>query len=231
MKTIGLLGGMSWESSLEYYRIINETMKKRIGEAHSAKCFMYSFDFAEIEELQHAGKWTELTEQMVNTSAKIKNAGADFLVICTNTMHMMAPEIEESAKIKVLHIVDVTGEKINESQMKRVALLGTKFTMESDFYKQHLIERYGIDVIIPEEEDREAVHQIIYDELVKGIVTDESKDKYIAIIERLAQRGAEGVILGCTEIPLLIKQEDVSIPVFDTTQLHAEAAVDYALQD
>lgn len=230
MKTIGLIGGMSWESSLEYYRIINETVKFKLGELHSAKCLMYSVDFQEIETLQHQNKWEELTIIMVDAAKNLKNGGADFIVICTNTMHRMAKNIENIVGIKVLHIAKVTGEKIAEKRMKKVGLLGTKFTMEGDFYKKVIKEKYDIDIIIPSDEDREVVHKVIYDELCKGEIKDSSKEKYKEIIKNLAKKGAEGVILGCTEIPLLIKQEDVDIEVFDTTTIHAISAVEYALR-
>ena len=225
MKTIGLLGGMSWESSLEYYRVINEETRKQLGGSHSAKCLMYSFNFNEIEMLQHGGKWDELTNEIVLQSQKLKDGGAEFLLICTNTMHIMAPEIEKGTGLKVLHIADATGEEIKRRDMKKVGLIGTKFTMEGTFYKDRLKENHNIEVIIPDEEDRVIAHEIIYNELVVGKITDSSRKKYIEIIEKLAQKGAEGVILGCTEIPLLIKQSDVKVPVFDTTTIHAKAAV------
>ncbi len=229
MKTIGLIGGMSWESSLEYYRIINETAKLKLGGLHSAKCLMYSVDFERIEELQHEEKWNKLTDIMVSIAKKLKNGGADFIVICTNTMHKMANDIEDRAGIKVLHIAEVTGQQVVKQRMTKVGLLGTKFTMEQDFYKKILKEKYNIDVIIPDENDRKIIHEIIYNELCKGIINDGSKEKYIKIINNLVLNGAEGVVLGCTEIPLLIKQEDVSIPVFDTTTIHAISAVEFAL--
>ena len=230
MKTIGLIGGMSWESSLEYYRIINETAKLKLGGLHSAKCIMYSVDFEEIEALQHENKWEELTNIMVNTAEKLKNSGADFIVICTNTMHKMASDIQNRVDIKVLHIAEVTGEEIIKKRMKKVGLLGTKFTMEGDFYKKVLKDKFNIDVVIPDEDEREFVHQVIYKELCKGVISESSKDKYIKIINNLALKGAEGIILGCTEIPLLIKQEDVNISVFDTTTIHAISAVEFALE-
>lgn len=229
MKTIGLIGGMSWESSLEYYKIINETAKLKLGELHSAKCIMYSVDFEEIELLQHQGKWEELSDIMVSISQKLKNAGADFIVICTNTMHKMVKDIENKAGIKVLHIAEVTGEKIVEKGLRKIGLLGTKFTMEQDFYKKVLKEKFNIEVIIPNKSGRELIHEIIYKELCKGIINEESKEKYKEIINSLALNGAEGIVLGCTEIPLLIKQEDVKIQVFDTTTIHAISAVEFAL--
>ncbi|TCO80094.1 aspartate/glutamate racemase family protein [Marinisporobacter balticus] len=231
MKTIGLIGGMSWESSLEYYRILNETVKERLGGLHSTKSLMYSVDFEEIEILQHQNKWEELTDSMIDVAKKLKKGGADFIVICTNTMHKMASDIENKAGIEVLHIAKATGEKIVTMGIKKVGLLGTKFTMEGDFYKKILREKYDIEVGIPSKDEREIVHNIIYDELCKGEISEDSKEKYKEIINNLAMNGAEGVILGCTEIPLLIKQGDVDIPVFDTTTIHAVAAVDFALEN
>lgn len=230
MKTIGLIGGMSWESSLEYYRIINETVNARLGRLHSAECLMYSVDFDEIERLQHQGRWEELTGIMVDTARRLKNSGADFIVICTNTMHKMADDIEKSAGIKVLHIAEAAGSKIVEKGIKRVGLLGTRFTMEGNFYRKVLKDKFDIDVIIPEEAERESVHAVIYNELCKGVINKASKEAYIKIIDRLVLQGAEGIVLGCTEIPLLIKQEDVKVPVFDTTEIHAVSAVEYALE-
>jgi aspartate racemase len=230
MKTIGMIGGMSWESTLEYYRIANETVKAKLGEKHSVECVLYSVEFGEVERLQHEGDWKALTDLMVEIARKLKRAGADFIVICTNTMHLMAEDIEREVGIEVLHIAKATGKKISESSLKKIALLGTRFTMESDFYPQILMKDFGIETITPMEKDKEIVHHIIYDELIKGIFRDESREAYQGVIERLKERGAEGVILGCTEIPLLIKQKDSSIPVFDTTEIHAIAAVEYALK-
>lgn len=229
MEIIGLIGGMSWESSLEYYKIINETTKLKLGGHHSAPCLMYSVDFQEIEILQRQNKWDELTEIMVDAAIRLKNGGAHFIVICTNTMHKMAGDIEDRVGLKVLHIAEVTGEKIIEQGLKKVGLLGTKFTMEEDFYKKVLEEKFNINVIIPDENEREIVHDIIYRELCKGIITEDSKEEYKKVINNLRLKGAEGVVLGCTEIPLLIKQEDVGIPIFDTTTIHAVSAVEYAL--
>jgi len=231
MKTIGLLGGMSWESSQEYYRIINEEARRKLGGTHSAKCIIYSFDFYDIEKLQHENRWEELTTAMVNEASHLKLAGADFIVICTNTMHLMAKDIQNSTELEVLHIADVTGLEIKKKNISRVALLGTKFTMESDFYKSILKNKYDIDVIIPNKIDRQTVHDIIYGDLIVGKISEESRLEYQKIIEKLAAEGAKGVILGCTEIPMLIQQEHVSIPIFDTTKIHAEAAVDYALKN
>jgi len=230
LKTIGLIGGMSWESSLEYYRIINETVKSKLGGFHSAQCLMYSVDFEEIEVLQHQNKWDELTHIMVNSGERLRNGGADFIVICTNTMHKMASDIEKKVGIKVLHIAEVTGEKIIQKGMKKVGLLGTKFTMEQDFYKNVLKDKSNIEVVIPDDNDRQVVHNVIYNELCKGVIKEDSKETYKSIINKLALAGAEGIVLACTEIPLLIKQEDVNITVFDTTTLHAISAVEYALK-
>lgn len=229
MKTIGLIGGMSWESTLEYYKILNETVKLKLGGLHSAKCLIYSVDFEEIEKLQHEDRWEELTNIMIDTAQRLKNGGAEFIVICTNTMHKMADDIEKNVGIKVLHIAEATGKKVVEKGIKKVGLLGTKFTMEGDFYKKVLKKIFDIDVVIPDENEREIVHDIIYNELCKGEINQTSKEKYKKVINNLAGKGAEGVILGCTEIPLLIKQEDTNIAVFDTTTIHAVSAVEFAL--
>lgn len=230
MKKIGMLGGMSWESSLEYYRMMNEEVKTILGGTHSANCLLYSFDFQQIERLQHEGKWDELTRIMVEEAMNLKKAGANLIVICTNTMHLVAPSIETATSLPVLHIADVTGHAIKQENLKKVALLGTRFTMESSFYRDLLKERYEIELMIPNEEDRQCIHDIIYDELIFGIITEASRLAYTRIIESLQADGAEGVILGCTEIPLLIQQQHVSIPLFDTTYLHATAAVRKALE-
>ena len=230
MKKIGLLGGMSWESSLEYYRIINEEVKMKLGETHSAQCILNSLDFHEIEILQHQNLWGQLTELMVFEANNLKKAGADFLVICTNTMHKMVQEIEQKTDLSVLHIADSTGEAIKKAGLEIIGLLGTKFTMEGDFYKEVLKSNYGIETQIPEEKDRQIIHDIIYKELVKGILKEDSRKEYLEIIGKLQTTGAQGIILGCTEIPLLIKQAKCSLPVFDTTSIHAKAAVKYALK-
>lgn len=230
MKTIGLLGGMSWESSLEYYRILNETVKARLGGFHSADCLMYSVDFDEVEKLQHQDQWDELTGMMITAAKRIEAGGAEILVICTNTMHKMAPEMQSAIGIPLLHIADAAGEAIKSQGLHTVGLLGTKFTMEGDFYRKRLNEQFELKVLIPEEADREMVHNTIYGELVKGVIRPESRQAFQTVIEKLRQRGAQGVILGCTEIPLLVKQADVDIPVFDTTRIHAEAAVDWSLR-
>ena len=231
MKTIGLLGGMSWESSIEYYRIINETVKVRLGGLHSAKSIMYSVDFAEIEKLQHADDWEALTQAMIEAAKRIEMGGADVLLICTNTMHKMAPEVADAVGIPLLHITDATAMAVEARGLETVGLLGTRFTMKGDFYRVKLEKEHGLKVLIPDEEELEIVHRIIYDELVKGIIREESRKAYLEVIDNLQKRGAQGVILGCTEIPLLVKQKDVSIPIFDTTTIHAQAAVDWALAD
>lgn len=229
MKTIGLIGGMSWESSLEYYRILNEEVKHALGDNHSAKCILYSVDFEEVERLQNDNDWDKLTKLMIEWSLNVKHAGADCLVICTNTMHKMVPAIRKVTQLPVIHIAEETGKNIVDLGLKKVALLGTKFTMEGNFYKEKLND-YGIEVLIPNDSDRQDIHDIIYKELVKGEFLDVSRKRYVEVIEALAAKGAEGVVLGCTEIPLLIKQEDVSIPIFDTTSIHAKGAVKYALE-
>jgi aspartate racemase len=230
MKTIGLIGGMSWESSAEYYRIINETVKERLGGLHSARCIIYSTEFAEIEALQHQGEWERLTSLMIDYALRLEGAGADCILICTNTMHKMAGEVQERIAIPLLHIADAAGKEVVAKGLRTVALLGTKFTMEEDFYKERLRETYTLEVIIPADRDRELIDRVIYDELCRGIIKESSREDFKEIIERLMTLGAEGVILGCTEIPLLITQEDMEIPLFDTTSLHARAAVAFALE-
>jgi aspartate racemase len=229
MKVIGLIGGMSWESTAEYYRIINETVKARLGGLHSAKILLYSLNFAEIEKLQREGKWIEATKVMCDAARRVERGGADCLLICTNTMHKMASEVEQAVNIPLLHIADATAREIKKKKIQRVVLLGTKFTMEEDFYKGRLAEKYILEVIIPSEEDRNIINQIIYHELCLGKVKEESKKQFRRIIEQLKAEGAEGVILGCTEISLLIKQQDSPVELFDTTAIHARAAVDFAL--
>ena len=231
MKTIGLIGGMSWESSLEYYRIMNQAVKEKLGGFHSAKCVMYSVDFEEIEKLQHKGQWDELTDIMIDAAQRVEKAGADFVVICTNTMHKMAPEVESRITIPLLHIADVTAEQIKIKGQKKVGLPGTRFTMEQEFYKGRLTKTHGIEVIIPDEEQRKIIHNILYNELVQGEISKASKSKFKEIIVSLKSRGSEGVILGCTEIPLLVKQEDYDILLYDTTDIHARAAVELALKE
>ena len=231
MKTIGLIGGMSWESSLEYYRIINEKVKEGLGGLHSAKCLLYSVDFAEIEELQHQGKWQEATQMMIDAARRVENGGADFLLICTNTMHKMADEVAANSSIPLLHIADATAEAIKSKGMKKIGLLGTKFTMEQNFYKGRLVDRHGLQVLIPPSADREIVHKVIYNELCLGKTIEQSRLEYARIIQKMVDEGAEGIILGCTEIGLLVKDEDSSVPLFDTTEIHAIAAVDFALSN
>ncbi|MCB2210171.1 aspartate/glutamate racemase family protein [bacterium] len=231
MKTIGLLGGMSWESSSEYYRILNQTIAARLGDLHSADCLLYSVDFAEVEALQHAGEWDALTEMMVSAAQRLERGGAEILLICTNTMHRMAPEIQAAIDIPLLHIADAAGEAVKAQGLHTVGLLGTRFTMEGDFYRQRLTDKFDLTVLIPEEPDRDIVHNVIYGELVKGQIKGSSRAAFLEIIAKLQANGAEGIILGCTEIPLLVHQADVEIPVFDTTRIHAEAAVDWALKN
>ncbi|HJQ08068.1 MAG TPA: aspartate/glutamate racemase family protein [Candidatus Saccharimonadales bacterium] len=230
MKTIGLIGGMSWESSQEYYRIINEETKRRLGGLHSAQSLMFSFDFAEIEELQHSGNWDEATRRMVQAAQTLERGGADFVLICTNTMHKMAKDTQEGISIPLLHIANPTGEAIRAQDINKTGLLGTKYTMEHDFYKGRLVDNFGLEVIVPDEADRRIVHDIIYNELCLGEIKDASRKKYLEIIRKLNERGAQGVILGCTEIGLLVGQDNISLPLFDTTRLHAQAAVTMALQ-
>jgi aspartate racemase len=227
---IGLIGGMSWESSAEYYRIINREMQKRLGGVHSARSLMWSVDFAEIESLQHRGDWDKLTEQMIDAASRLERGGADFVVLCTNTMHRMADAVADSINIPLLHIADPTGEKIRAAGFKRVGLLGTAFTMEQDFYKRRLKELFGLEVIVPAAEDRRIVHEIIYKELVAGKVVPKSRTLYREIIARLIGEGAQAIILGCTEIMLLVSGQDSAVPLFDTTTIHANAAVDRALR-
>lgn len=231
MKTIGLIGGMSWQSSMEYYRIINETIRDRLGGHHSAKILMYSLDFAEIEPLQYQGRWEEATRLMIAAARKVENGGADFLIICTNTMHKMAANVQKHINIPLLHIVDATAEKIKAQQLRRIGLLGTKFTMEKDFYKGRLINKHGLDVIVPNEQEREIVHRVIYDELCLGEIKPSSRAQYIRIMDNLVGNGAEGITLGCTEIGLLVGGEEGRVPLFDTTRIHAIAAVEYALEE
>jgi len=230
MKTIGLIGGMSWESSIEYYRIINETVHTKLGGLHSAKSIMYSVDFEEIEALQHQSRWEEATELMIAAARSVETGGADFVLICTNTMHKMADDVQKHIGIPLLHIADSTAEKIKYQGIKKVGLLGTKFTMEEDFYKGRLAEKHGLQVLIPDEGDRKEVHRVIYDELCLGEIKHSSKEQYMKIMENLVTNGAEGIILGCTEISLLVGKEDCRVSLFDTTKIHAEAAVQYALE-
>lgn len=230
MKTIGLLGGMSWESTLTYYKAINEGVKKELGGLHSAKIVLYSVDFAEIEEFQDTGEWNKSGALLSEAAKGVQCAGADFLLLCTNTMHNVVSQIEENIDIPVLHIADATAEELLRNNVKKAGLLGTKFTMEQDFYKNRIREKFGIDIIIPDEEERKTVHNIIYDELCQGIMNYTSEEKILEIIKKLNENGAEAVILGCTEIPLIIGQEDTEIHLYDTTLIHADAAVKKALK-
>jgi aspartate racemase len=229
MKKIGMIGGMSWESSIEYYRIINQTVREKLGGLHSAKSIMVSVEFAEIEALQHQNRWDELAAIMIDAARSLERAGADFVIICTNTMHKLYDEVRRHIEIPMLNIADATAEKIKAEGIDRIALLGTRFTMEENFYKGRLADKFGLDVIIPAEDEIEIVHRVIYDELCAGIIKPDSKQKYAAIIKRLITAGARGIILGCTEIGLLVKPGDSSVPLFDTTEIHAKAAVKYAL--
>lgn len=230
MKTIGLIGGMSWESSIEYYRIINETVRAKLGGLHSARSMMYSVDFAEVEALQRQEKWDEATALLVDAATSLENGGADFVIICTNTMHKVADEVQEHIRVPLLHIADATAETIKAHGLKKIGLLGTRFTMEEDFYTGRLVERHGLEVVIPTEEEREIVHRIIYDELCMGEIRESSREQYVSIMEHLIENGAEGIVLGCTEIGLLVGDEDCRVPLFDTTEIHAVAAVEHALE-
>ncbi|MBN2550254.1 MAG: aspartate/glutamate racemase family protein [Anaerolineales bacterium] len=230
MKTIGIIGGMSWESSLVYYRILNETVKERLGGLHSAQCLMYSVDFAEIEVLQKEERWDEATQVMIAAGQRLEAGGADFIVIATNTMHRMADEMQAALRIPILHIADATAQAIQAQGLERVGLLGTRYTMEQDFYRGRLEKMHGLQVLIPESLDRQIVHRTIYAELVLGQIIPASRALFSQIITELVSRGAQGVILGCTEIGLLVRPEDSPVPLFDTTEIHARAAVDLALE-
>lgn len=230
MKTIGLIGGMSWESSAIYYNCMNKAVRRELGGFHSAKTLMLSVDFAEVEHLQHEGDWKALDQMMADAAMQLEKGGAELVLLCTNTMHLCTTAIEASIEIPFYHIAEAAGQAIAEKGLKKVGLLGTRFTMEKDFYKAKLLQDFGIEVIIPDSEEMDVVHQIIYGELVHGVIEEESREKYKGIIANLEERGAEGAILGCTEIPLLISDEDVNIPTFDTTTLHAEGAVAWALK-
>jgi len=229
MKTIGLLGGMSWESTASYYRIINDEIKRRLGGLHSAQIVLYSLDFQGIENLQHQDRWDEAADILVDGARRIESAGADFLLICTNTMHKVAGRVESEIDIPLLHIADATGRQIHNRGFNKVALLGTRFTMEQAFYRGRLEERFDLEVLVPDEAERELVHRVIYDELCLGSIRQTSREQFVGIIGGLADRGAEAVILGCTEIALLVDQKDTSMPLLDTTRIHAIAAVDAAL--
>lgn len=229
MKTIGLLGGMSWESTVTYYQLINTAVKERLGGFHSARCLLHSVDFAEIEACQARGDWGRAGELLGEAAAGLERAGADFLLICTNTMHKVVPQIAEHLSIPILHIAEATADELEERGIRTVGLLGTKYTMQQDFYKDKLLER-GLQVLVPGEEEMELVNSVIFDELCKGVVSETSKAAYLSIIARLAEHGAQGVILGCTEIGLLVSQEDTSVPLFDTAYIHASRAAALALE-
>jgi aspartate racemase len=229
MKTIGLLGGMSWQSTVHYYRIINEEVARRLGGLHSAKLVMSSIDFAEMEELQHTGRWDEAGEVLAGQARGMKAAGAEFLLICANTMHKVAGAVETGSGLPVLHIADATADAVKKSGITKIGLLGTRYTMEEDFYRLRLADKHGLEVIIPPEEDRGMVNRVIYDELCQGIIRPESKREYLRVIQNMADGGAGGIILGCTEIEMLVTPEDFPLPLFPTTQIHAVAAVDRAL--
>jgi aspartate racemase len=227
MRVIGMLGGMSWESSVEYYRLANELVRRRLGGVHSARILLDSVDFADIEKLQMAGDWSQAGDVLAARAAAVEGAGADLIVLCTNTMHMVVDAVENAVSIPVVHIADATAARVLAAGVSRIGLLGTAFTMEQDFYRGRLAE-HGLEVVVPNEADRKLVHEVIYDELVQGVVSDASRSAYQRVIGRLVEAGAEGVILGCTEIELLISAQDSPIPVFPTTRIHVEAAVDHA---
>jgi len=230
MKTIGLLGGISWQSTLSYYRAINDGVNNILGGLHSAKIAMYSVDFAPLEKLQHTGDWAAVAKILIEAAKSIEAAGADFLLICANTMHKLAPEIEAAIDIPLLHIVDATAEVLVNEDIKTVGLLGTSFTMEQEFYKAKLADRYGIQTLIPGKADREIVHKVIFQELCLGTIVSNSRSEYLRIIDALAAQGAEAVILGCTEIAMLVKQTDTKVKLLDTTAIHANKAVEYAIR-
>lgn len=230
MKTIGLIGGVSWESSAEYYRIINEAVKDTLGKLHSAKIVMYSVDFEEIARLCHEENWNKVTKILIDAAKRLERAGANCILICANTLHRDADEIQRSVRIPIIHIVDVVAKRIKEKGLRKVGLLGTKFVMEGDFYRKRLIEKHDINVIIPSKKERQIVHDVIYNELCLGKIKQSSKKQLKKIIQNLVARGAKGIILGCTEIPLLVKQRDFKVPLFDTTTIHATSAVEYALK-
>lgn len=230
MKTIGLIGGMSWESSAEYYRICNETVQSRLGGSHSAKIIMWSVDFAPIADLQHEGRWDELSAILSDAALSLEKAGADMIVICTNTMHCLADKIAETVSIPLIHIADAAAAAVKSDGLKAVGLLGTSFTMEQGFYRDRIEKNYDLDVIIPNAADRDSVHTIIYEELVRGTISETSRQNYQESVARLVARGAQGVILGCTEIGLLLRPEDCDVPLYDTAKIHALAAVEAALK-
>lgn len=231
MKTIGMLGGMSWESTASYYKAINQGVKSVLGGLSSAKICLYSVDFSEIEKLQHAGKWDETALILTKAAQSVEAGGADFLLICTNTMHKVADEIQANISIPILHIADATAAKLVSDGITKVGLLGTRFTMEQDFYKSRLINKFGIEVVVPNDDERTIVHNVIYNELCRGEIKPDSKEQYLTIVNNLFEQGAQSVILGCTEIALLIKQKDTRVPLYDTTEIHAASAVELAVKD
>jgi aspartate racemase len=231
MKTIGLIGGMTWHSTADYYRLINEDVHRRLGKSFSARLVLYSVEFEEVEALQKADDWERMTALMTDAARRVEAAGSDCVVLCTNTMHRTAEAIEAAVKIPFLHIADATAAEIRRQNLKTVGLLGTRYTMEMDFYKRRLKEKHGLTVLIPDEAERRTIHDVIYQELAHGLIREESRRAYLGIIDHLARRGVEGIILGCTEIPLLVKPEHTAIPLLDTTALHAKAAVDFALAE
>ena len=229
MKTIGLIGGMSWESTQSYYQLLNQGVNNKLGGLHSAKIVLVSLDFSHIAALQKQQDWPQMAEILVKAAKQVEAAGADYLLICTNTMHKLAEQVQAAVAIPLLHIADAVGENLIQHNFKKVALLGTQFTMEQDFYKQRLADKFAIDVLIPDAQGRETVHRVIYDELCKGIISPESKTEYLTIIDDLTQQGAEAIILGCTEIALLVQQSDTSIPLLDSTALHCAMALENSL--
>lgn len=231
MKTIGLIGGMSWESTVSYYREINQTVKEQLGGLHSAKIILYSVDFHDVERLQHAGNWDGAGALLANAARSLQSAGADFLVLCTNTMHKVGPAIEAAVRIPLFHIADPTALAIKQAGFSTVGLLGTRFTMEQDFYRDRLRERHGLQVLVPDQEDRETVHRVIYEELCLGKIVAASRGQYRRVIADLVAQGAEAIILGCTEISLLVDQHAASVPLFDTTSIHARQAALWALSE
>lgn len=229
MKTLGLIGGMSWESTLPYYRTINQTVQHELGGLHSARLLLYSVDFAEVEALQHAGDWDAAGQMLAGIARKLESAGAEAIVICTNTMHKLAPQVEAAVGIPLLHIVDATAAAIGAAGFSRVGLLGTRFTMEQDFYRGRMRERFGIETLVPPAAERDRVHQVIYEELCRGVIRPASREAFRHVLQGLADAGAQGVILGCTEISLLVSEGDSPVPVFDTAELHARAAARWAM--
>ncbi len=229
MKLMGLIGGMSWESSIEYYRILNETVRERLGGLHSARCLLYSLDFEDVELLQAQGRWEPAAAYLIEAAKVLEGGGADCVAICTNTMHLVADEVQRAIQIPLLHIADATGARVLADGFKRIGLLGTRITMEEEFYRDRLVDKFSLEVLVPPEDERCFIDGVIFDELVLGKLRDSSRGKFIKIIAGLVERGAQGIILGCTEIGLLVSQEEVPVPVYDTARIHAEAAVEFAL--